>query len=92
MTRVHLFANNHRGSPRAVHQCSFTFVSGHQCNSEVSENRPSEHRVSFLVQHDSEICNLPLYSKNLVKLQHLDLDIDLDLLLFLLKMFSEILA
>ena len=37
--------------------------------SEVSENRPSEHRVSFLAQDDSNICNLPQYYRNLVELQ-----------------------
>ena len=37
----------------------FRFVSGHQCTSEASENRPSEHRMLFSEQHASEICNPP---------------------------------
>ena len=84
----HINPNNPRCLPHDVHQRSFSFISAHQCDSEVSENRISEHRVLFLVQHD--ICNLPQYFTNLVDIQHLDLD--LGLLLFLLDNFVEGLA
>ena len=30
----HLYSNNHRWLPHEVHQCSFSFFSGHQCNSQ----------------------------------------------------------
>ena len=67
----------------------FSFVSAHQYNSEVSENRPSEHGVSSLEQHDSDFCFLTYYFRNLVELQ--DLDLDLKLILFL-EMFLENIA
>ena len=34
VTCFHLYSNNHRWLPHEVHQCSFLFVSGHQCNSQ----------------------------------------------------------
>ena len=89
MTCLHLSSDSHRWSTREVHQCLFSFVSEHQCNSQVSEGRPSEHKVSFLEQHDSDISNLPLYLRNLVELQHLDLGLGL---LLLLKINVEMLA
>ena len=54
VTCLHQYSDNHRLLPHEVHQCSFSFASGHQCNSDVSENGPSEHRVSSLEQHDSD--------------------------------------
>ena len=71
--------NNHRWLPHEVDQCSLSFVSGHQCNSEVLRDRPSEHRVLFLAQHDSDICIFPECSRNLARLRHLDLDLGLPL-------------
>ena len=79
-----------REPPLEVHQGLFVLVFGHHCNSEVSENRALEQRVSSLGQHDSDKCNVPLYSTNLVELR--DLDLDLGLLLLLLKIFFEILV
>ena len=70
-------------------QCSFSSASGHQCNSEVSKNRPSEHLDSFMEQHESDIRNLPSCCSNVVELRHLDLDLGL---LFLLKTVVEIVA
>ena len=90
VTGLHLYSNDHRWLPHEVHQCSFSFVSGHQCYSEVSENRPSEHGVPSSEQHDSDIFNLQEYNRNLVELQHLDLN--LALLLIFLKDIVEILA
>ena len=89
VTCFHQCSINHRWLPREVHQCSILFPSRPQCNSEVSENRHSEHRVSFLEQHDSDICNHPRYCR-IVEPQHLDLD--LGLLGFFLKNFTEILS
>ena len=73
MNCLHQYYKNHRWLPHEVHQWSFSFVSGHQCNSGVSENRPSEQRVSFSEQQDSDICNVSQCSRNLVELEHLDL-------------------
>ena len=81
VTDRHPCCNNHRWSPLQTRQCWFLFVSDHPYNSEVSENRPSEQRVSFLEQHTAESCHLPEHSRNLVKLQDLDSDVGFLLLL-----------
>ena len=56
-------------------------VSEHQHNSDVSENRPSEQRLSSLEKHVSDIQNIPEYCRHLAELQDLDLDLGLLLLL-----------
>ena len=88
MTCLHPCSYNHRWSPPEVHQC--LFVSEHRYLSDVSDNRPSEHWVSSVEQHDSDRCNLPFFFRNLVGIQ--DLDLDLGLLLFLLEIFIGIVA
>ena len=87
-TYRHPCSNSHRRSLLEVHQGLFLFVSEHPYNSEVSKNRLSEHEVSFLVKHDSEMCNLSKYFRNSVKLP--DVDLDLGLLHLLLKKVVEI--
>ena len=88
----HQHSNNHRWLPHEVRQCQFSFVTGHEFNSEVSENRPLEHTVPFSEQHDSSMCHLPQWSRNLVELRYLDLH--LGLLLFfrrsLLRLSHEV--
>ena len=49
---VSKYPTNHRWSPLEVHQGLFLCVSEHRYNSEISENRSSEHWVSSLEQHD----------------------------------------
>ena len=73
-----------------VHQCSFSFVSGHQCNADVSVNRPSEHGVSSSEEHDSDsyIHIISHYAPEILNIW----DLDLGLLLFLLKNVVEIIA
>ena len=52
VTCLHSCSNNHRWSPLEELRGLFLFVSEHRYNSEVSENRPTEHKVSSLEQHD----------------------------------------
>ena len=61
-----------RWSTLEVHQGFWLFVPQHQWNSEVSENRPSQHGVSSLEQHASNVRSLPFYFRNLVDLQDMD--------------------
>ena len=44
VTYLHQYTNNHRWLPHEVRQCQFSFVSKHQRNSKVLENRPVEFR------------------------------------------------
>ena len=90
MAKRHPCSNNHWWSPLGKHQSLLLCVSKHQDNSEVSGNRRSQHGVSPLEQHDSDICNIPHHSRNLVELQ--DLDLDLGLVLLLREVFLAILA
>ena len=89
VTYRHPCCNNNRWSPLEIRQCWFLFVSEHPYNSEVSENRPSQQRVSSLEQHTAKSCHLPEHSRNLVKLQDLDSDVGL---LLLLHIFLEMIA
>ena len=58
------WSNHHRWWPLEIHQCLYLFGSEHQYNSEVSENRLSEQRVSFSEQPDADICNFPFMLQN----------------------------
>ena len=75
---LHQFSKNHLRLPHEVRQCVSRFsVDINECKSQVSDIRPSEHGVSFSEQHDSDLCNFPWRSMNLVELRHLDLDLGL---------------
>ena len=67
-----------------VRQVSTTRLVNQQYNSEVWENRHSEHTASCLEQHDADVCDLTLCSRNLFELQDLDMDLRLLLLLKIL--------
>ena len=85
VTYRHQCSNNHQWSPLEVHQGLFCLSLNIKIQG-FGKSRPSEPRVSSLVQHDSDKCNLAQYSRNLVVLQDLDLDLGL---LLLLKVFSS---
>ena len=51
-------SDDHRWFLNEVHQCWFSLVSGHQCNSEVWENRPSEQRFPPGSNMISILCDL----------------------------------
>ena len=73
VTCLHPCCNMHRWSRLEVHQG--VSVSEHRHNSEVSENRSSEHGAPSLEEHDADKCNLPQDFRSLVQLRDLDSDL-----------------